>query len=86
MGNNEISHPKSVYLFKENREAKYKFGPVWDFDYSAGFEASYSAPLLSRRLYPAMYSFLYNIVKNPEFLEKFRQRYESFKEEILPLY
>ena len=39
--NQEIGHPKSTFLFKENensQESKLKFGPIWDFDWAFGYE------------------------------------------------
>lgn len=39
--NQELGHPKSTYLFKEeleNPESKIKFGPLWDFDWAFGYE------------------------------------------------
>ena len=54
--NQELGHPKSTYLFKEELEkvhSKIKFGPLWDFDWAFGYEGSSSycettptAPLL----------------------------------------
>ena len=41
--NQEIGHPKSCYLFKEeleNPESKIKFGPAWDFDWGFGYEST----------------------------------------------
>lgn len=34
--NNEINHPKSVYMHKK-ANGKYTMGPIWDFDYGFGF-------------------------------------------------
>lgn len=38
--NVETFHPKSCYIFNENPAAgeKWKFGPVWDFDWAFGYE------------------------------------------------
>lgn len=39
--NSEIMHPKSLFCYNENirnAESKYIFGPVWDFDWSYGYE------------------------------------------------
>jgi len=36
IGNNEINHPKSVFMHKKNG-GKYTMGPLWDFDYGFGF-------------------------------------------------
>lgn len=40
--NVETHHPKSCYLFNENpaEGEKWKFGPVWDFDWAFGYEDS----------------------------------------------
>ena len=41
--NQEINHPKSTFLFKEeenNDNSKFKFGPIWDFDWGYGYEGS----------------------------------------------
>lgn len=39
--NNEIVHPKSTFLYKENvgsTDHRWIFGPVWDFDWAYGYE------------------------------------------------
>ena len=41
--NQEIGHPKSTFLFKEelgNPDSKIKFGPIWDFDWAFGYEST----------------------------------------------
>lgn len=38
--NQEINHPKSVYLYKTNG-GKYHFGPCWDFDWAFGYQPTY---------------------------------------------
>lgn len=43
--NLELSHPKSVFLYKEDLLAlhsRYVFGPVWDFDWAYGYEGNYN--------------------------------------------
>lgn len=43
VANQELGHPKSTYLFKEeleNPESKIKFGPLWDFDWGFGYEST----------------------------------------------
>lgn len=42
--NQELSHPKSVFLYREdygNSDSKYVFGPVWDCDWAYGYDGSY---------------------------------------------
>ncbi|MDE6514046.1 MAG: CotH kinase family protein [Muribaculaceae bacterium] len=38
--NQEINHPKSIYLYKTRGE-KYQFGPCWDFDWAFGYSPTY---------------------------------------------
>ncbi len=41
--NAEINHPKSTFLYKEDLNSLgslYVFGPVWDFDWSYGYESN----------------------------------------------
>lgn len=38
--NEEINHPKSTYIHKTD-EGKYTLGPLWDFDWSYGYEGTY---------------------------------------------
>ncbi len=41
--NAEINHPKSTFLYKEDLNSlgsPYVFGPVWDFDWSYGYESN----------------------------------------------
>jgi len=38
--NQELNHPKSVYLYKTKGE-KYQFGPAWDFDWAFGYSPTY---------------------------------------------
>ena len=43
IGNNEIKHPKSTYLYHEDvlsPDARFKWGPVWDLDWAFGYEGS----------------------------------------------
>ena len=42
--NQEINHPKSTFLFKDESdpEGKLTFGPIWDFDWGYGYETSSS--------------------------------------------
>ena len=42
VGNYELMHPKSTFLYKENLfgDSKYIFGPVWDLDWAYGYEGN----------------------------------------------
>ena len=42
VGNYELMHPKSTFLYKEDLfgDSKYIFGPVWDLDWAYGYETN----------------------------------------------
>ena len=42
--NQEINHPKSTYLFKDEStpEGRVTFGPLWDFDWGFGYEGAHN--------------------------------------------
>lgn len=45
IANFEILHPKSTYLYNADvmdNTSKWKFGPVWDFDWAFGYENTYN--------------------------------------------
>lgn len=37
--NRELSFPKSFFMYKENKNDKYKLGPGWDFDWAFGYDS-----------------------------------------------
>lgn len=43
INNEELSHPKSVFLYREdclNDDSKYVFGPLWDCDWAYGYDGT----------------------------------------------
>lgn len=80
--NQELGHPKSVFLFKENENSsssKYKFGPIWDFDWGYGYEnegrycstGTTSSVLNYSMSTEAGYRFFYDLLN----LESFKKHY-----------
>ena len=80
--NQELGHPKSVFLFKENENSsssKYKFGPIWDFDWGYGYESggrycysgTTSSVLNSSMSTEAGYKFFNDLLQ----LESFKKHY-----------
>lgn len=80
--NAELSHPKSVYLYKEKPGALYKFGPVWDFDWAMGYTRDISRPMLSNG-YKGTNLFR-KLVTNVDFRSRFSEAFEDFCENSLP--
>ncbi len=91
-GNRELLYPKSVYLYKTKGD-KYKFGPVWDFDWAYGYHASYTyfhnenpKVLSPSNDTDAMAGsiFFRNILKDPRFIDIYKDRWEYYKTYVHP--
>lgn len=90
VGNDEIGFPKSVYIYKEaiGSEAKYKFGPVWDFDTSFNLsriedgEINYEARLPEADLWKN--SLFGELSSDNGFQDAYRERVSYFVEETYP--
>lgn len=90
-GNHELKHPKSCYLWKESldADARYHFGPVWDFDWAFTYDgwegaAKYNDVLLPMQGDCGGWSFFKMLAKNEEFRAMFDARFEEFRTEIWP--
>ncbi|MDE6277491.1 MAG: CotH kinase family protein [Muribaculaceae bacterium] len=87
--NEELNHPKSVYLYKDSIEGVYHFGPVWDFDWSFTFDGGYATKTARRQLMTwdgtmNGATFLRHIVRNRKFQELYAERWKQFKAEFYP--
>ena len=89
--NQELGHPKSTYLWKENvtsPESKIVLGPLWDFDWAFGYEGtgSYftkdytSSFLASSMSYESGYSFFSALMNNDEFKRYYYKVWMEFIE------
>lgn len=83
--NGELNWPKSIYLFKENAGALYKFGPLWDYDWAYNFVLFYDTPLLlPGDPNQTGVTFFLDFVKSAAFKEAFAVKWASFKSELFP--
>lgn len=82
MQNSELEHPKSFFLYKENKDARYKLGPVWDFDWSMGYNMNMYRTLLTKG--SEAYNFFYTIFSNYKFKMLFKEEFDRFCEQSLP--
>lgn len=86
-GNWDFTHPKSLYVWREQKGDKFKFGPVWDFDWTAdyyaaqGYELDYGYPLLTSDNSANMFRYMTN---TEAFWDYYRQQWERYKTEIWP--
>lgn len=87
-GNREVSHPKSVYMYKEHPDSLYRMGPVWDFDWAFTFSPDSVAPFSPATLLMSRYSvgeiFFGTLIKTRKFRETCGARWEYFRDNLLP--
>ncbi|MDE6329218.1 MAG: CotH kinase family protein [Muribaculaceae bacterium] len=87
--NDEIGHPKSLYLHKSSMAEGevYRFGPVWDFDVAfdllvPGDDDTYTP---RRPDSPIWLNYLFkSLIARPGFAEAYKARFDEFEKEILP--
>jgi len=91
VGNGEIGFPKSVYLYKENANEKYKYGPVWDLDVTCNFAYGYGKgstlgePVITLPTYNIWVSGVLNRLRsNYLFKNAYRDKFKEFYENIFP--
>lgn len=88
--NREISHPKSIYMYKD-KGGKYTMGPIWDFDWAYGYEktgehfAVYDQPILQQLSKDdSGYKFFGRIMQDPAVQRIYKTEWENFKTNHLP--
>ena len=82
--NQEISHPKSVFMYKDAGE-KIAIGPLWDFDWAFGLGSERSVNLSTakeRSLGGWLFS---RFFKDPVFVQKYRDRWNEKYNDIITI-
>ena len=89
--NLELTHPKSVYMYKEELGAGsvYHFGPVWDFDWAFTYDnregqGKYNQLLLEKDGKAGGCSFFTMLVKNRQVRQAIDRKWEKFYSEQWP--
>jgi hypothetical protein len=86
--NQEVNHPKSVFLYKGDIGDKYTFGPVWDFDWAYTFYYNDKENASPQRIlfdYSLLGSnFFKAIIKTQAFKDAFAERWNYFKYSLWP--
>lgn len=94
--NIDLGWPKSAYIYKENIDEKYKFGPVWDLDLTCNFfygSANYVGEIppslgnpvetpYNQRLW--LKGILSKFRTYPEVKEAYKKKLDVFDSEIFP--
>ena len=75
--NFELKFPKSLYLYKEKKEGKYKLGPVWDFDWAFGYT---NKDVSGKLLYDGPFRGMVRNISNSDetFVPKIKEEFENF--------
>ena len=85
--NQEINHPKSTFLYKNegDPDGKLSFGPIWDFDWGYGYEKNSSycyygatSSVISSSM--AAYNFWEDITENEIFQRYYYKAWKIFNE------
>lgn len=86
--NDEVGWPKSVYCYKTalGTEAKYHFGPVWDFDVAFNLPSIVNGQYEERASDNSLWgnSLFFRLSTRPEFVEAFKNCFDEFEKEIFP--
>ncbi len=82
-GNQEINHPKSVYIHKVSG-GKYTFGPIWDFDWAYGYGPRHFENVTREFLVrgPGVLSgskFINRLVSDPKVKEALRNHWAQYR-------
>ena len=83
--NQEINHPKSTFLYKNESDpdGKLTFGPIWDFDWGYGYETSSSycytnATISNINTGMAAYGFWEDVTANETFKKHYYRVWKEF--------
>jgi hypothetical protein len=89
--NEELSHPKSTYIYKP-KNGKYCMGPIWDFDWAYGYEgtsvhfSSATRPLFSVNTSTRPGNkFFTRLLQDPTIKLLYKQKWAAFKVNKLPI-
>lgn len=86
-GNQECNHPKSTYMWRESRDDKWHFGPVWDVDWAFEYPQMWGETLtrtFCERDMPGGI-FFYDMLRQEAFLRVFAERWDYYRSEVWPL-
>lgn len=88
VGNNELGHPKSMYIYKETSgpDKVYKFGPPWDFDFAFNIATMKDGVLTENSPRLSLWTNgLCNVFTgNARFMAKYKSRLRYFSTYLLP--
>ncbi|MDR2094238.1 MAG: CotH kinase family protein [Treponema sp.] len=82
VGNGELGHPKSTYMYKDKGTAKISMGPLWDFDWAFGYTGSGHAYFTSPNVRSWKHAFFQRFFEDPVFTTEFKIHWTTNYAEI----
>jgi spore coat protein CotH len=82
VGNGELGHPKSAYMYKDKGSAKISMGPLWDFDWAFGYTGSGHAYFSNPNSRSGKHAFFQRFFEDPAFTSAFKARWNEKYAEI----
>jgi spore coat protein CotH len=77
VGNLELGHPKSTYMYKDKDDAKISMGPLWDFDWAFGYSGSGRAYFKSPETRSGRHAFFQRFFDDPSFCAEYKKHWND---------
>jgi spore coat protein CotH len=86
VGNMELQHPKSTYMYKDKDPAKISMSPLWDFDWAFGYSGSGRAYFINApKLRSGWHAFFQRFYDDPVFLEEYKEHWNDNYSNIIAI-
>jgi spore coat protein CotH len=85
VGNGELGHPKSTYMYKDKDNAKIGMGPLWDFDWAFGYSGSGRAYFNTPKTRSSRHAFFQRFYDDPVFRETYKERWNNNYSNIIAI-
>lgn len=85
-GNAECNHPKSTFMWRESRDDKWHFGPVWDVDWAFEYPEFWGEDCTAIFCDMTMEGgvFFYDMLRQEGFMQVFAERMDYYRSEVWP--
>lgn len=85
--NQECNYPKSTFMWRESRDDKWHFGPVWDVDWAFEYPVLFWDEKLTVRFCDREMTggiFFYDMLRQEAFMRVFAERWDYYRSEVWP--
>ncbi|MDR2149726.1 MAG: CotH kinase family protein [Spirochaetaceae bacterium] len=77
VGNIELMHPKSIYIYKDKDDAKISMGPLWDFDWAFGYSGSGHTYFNAPKTRSGRHAFFQRFYDDPVFRGEYKEHWND---------